>query len=144
MRESKDGQRHGNEFRMKRYDAAHEGKEPGPRAEAKQLQQMPDGTSQDRMEEEPDHGMIQQVAAEHGPAHTIHMTHDHENGMHHVHSVHPDGMEHHADHKSAMHAHHHAMHAAGVNPEGTDHSPEPEQEEGREPKDDFEAEELPA
>lgn len=53
------------------------------------------------------------VAAEHGPAHEIHMMHDREGGRHHVHSMHPDGHEHHSDHGSAEEAHEHAKKCAG-------------------------------
>lgn len=66
-----------------------------------------------------DHSEIQQVTADHGPAHTVHMAHDHASGRSHVHSVHADGHEHHADHEGQSHvmnAHHHAMHAAGTPP----------------------------
>ena len=40
------------------------------------------------------------VAMHHGPATQVTHTHDHEGGMHHVHSMHPDGYEHHSDHGS--------------------------------------------
>lgn len=66
---------------------------------------------------EPDHSEIQQIAAEHGPAHSVNMVHDHASGMSHVHSIHADGHEHHADihHPDHVkHAHKHATHAAGV------------------------------
>jgi hypothetical protein len=55
-----------------------------------------------------------QVAAEHGPAHEIHMQHDHEGGKHSVHSKHGDGHEHHSEHNSAHEAHQHAQQVAGV------------------------------
>lgn len=63
------------------------------------------------------HDEVKQITADHGPAHTVHMTHDHEGMRSHVHSIHADGHEHHADHEGEGHhvnAHHHAMHAAGV------------------------------
>lgn len=54
------------------------------------------------------------IAAEHGPAHEVHVMHDHEAGHHEVHSVHPDGHEHHSDHHaSAEAAHEHAKKLAG-------------------------------
>lgn len=56
----------------------------------------------------------EQVAAEHGPAHEVHMQHDHESGQHHVHSMHPDGHEHHSDHGSVDEAHEHAKKLAGA------------------------------
>lgn len=49
----------------------------------------------------------EQIAQAHGPATEVGMTHDHEAGMHHVHSMHPDGHEHHSDHGSAEEAHDH-------------------------------------
>ena len=58
------------------------------------------------------------IAAEHGPAHEIHMQHEHEMGAHHVHSVHPDGHEHHSDHGSVKEAHDHAHKLAGGAGEG--------------------------
>lgn len=53
-----------------------------------------------------------EVAASHGPAHEVHITHDHEGGTHHVHSLHADGHEHHSDHGSAGEAHDHAKELA--------------------------------
>src|ERR1700753_2443377 len=55
----------------------------------------------------------EQVAEAHGPAHEVHMMHDHEGGMHRVHSKHPDGHEHHSEHGSADEAHEHASKLAG-------------------------------
>lgn len=43
----------------------------------------------------------------HGPASEVHITHDHEGGMHHVHAVHADGTESHSDHGSVEEAHEH-------------------------------------
>ncbi len=57
------------------------------------------------------------VAAEHGPAHEVHVTHDHEAGAHHVHSIHPDGHEHHSEHGSVQEAHEHAKKLAGADME---------------------------
>ena len=53
------------------------------------------------------------VAAEHGPAQHVEIEHDHEGGMHSVHSRHPDGHEHHSEHASAGEAHEHAKELAG-------------------------------
>lgn len=58
-----------------------------------------------------------QVAAEHGPAHEVHIQHDHEGGKHSVHSKHGDGHEHHSEHGSAGEAHQHAAKLSGVNEE---------------------------
>ena len=54
------------------------------------------------------------VAEQHGPAHAVNIEHEHEMGSHHVHSVHPDGHEHHSDHGSAEEAHEHGKKLAGV------------------------------
>lgn len=54
-----------------------------------------------------------QVVAEHGPAHEVHIKHDHETGHHEVHTVHEDGEEHHSEHGSAEEAHEHAKHLSG-------------------------------
>jgi hypothetical protein len=48
-----------------------------------------------------------QVVAEHGPAEEVTVNHDHESGMHSVHSKH-GGHEHHSEHASASEAHQHA------------------------------------
>ena len=91
----------------------------GARAMAGEAEGKPTGEREEQLEEQVAPGIhdeIKQMAAEHGPAHTVHIAHDHEAGRHDVHSMHPDGHEHRATHSSAMHAHHHAMHAAGLNP----------------------------
>ena len=127
MQESQDGKKKMmSKFRMNRYDAAHGGgdggREPGQRATARANATMPEA-EEERVEEQVHPGIhdeVKQVAAEHGPAHTVHITHDHEGQRSHVHSIHPDGHEHHADHDGEMHhvhAHHHHGHAAGVHPE---------------------------
>lgn len=66
------------------------------------------------------------VAAEHGPAHEVHIHHDHEGGAHHVHSMHPDGHGHHSDHGSAEEAHEHGKKLAGG---GAEEHEEPAEEE---------------
>lgn len=148
--QAKDGKKFGSKFRMNRYESQHTPTGPGPRAQAHEINGMPE-EQEEKMEEEVHPGIhdeIQQVAAEHGPAHEIHMTHDHEGGVHHVHSVHGDGYEHHADHQSAEHAHTHAAHAAGLNPpneEETETASEHKKERphgGEKDEDEYEAEEL--
>src|SRR5277367_32755 len=54
------------------------------------------------------------VAEQHGPATQVNMEHEHEMGVHHVHSVHPDGHEHQSDHDSAEKAHEHGKKLAGA------------------------------
>ena len=50
----------------------------------------------------------EQVVAAHGPAHTTHIAHDHEMGVHEVHSEHHDGHHHVSQHGSVEEAHDHA------------------------------------
>jgi hypothetical protein len=59
------------------------------------------------------HMKIQDVVKQHGPAHEMHSTHDHEAGQHHVHSIHGE-KHHHSDHDTADAAHHHMGQALGV------------------------------
>jgi len=141
-----EGKHFNSSFRMKRYDKAHA--DEGPRAEAHEINQP----EEERMEEEVHPGIhdeVKQMAAEHGPAQEVHITHDHEGGMHHVHSVHADGMEHHSDHASADEAHMHAAHAAGIQMDGMEEEKEPRMKEHKpkhekepEPEEDYEAEPL--
>jgi len=95
---------------MRRDDAIAGGEGEGPRAQANEIEGK-EGMG--------DHEEIKQIAAQHGPAHEIHMAHDHMAKVSHVHSVHEDGQQHHAEKMGedhAMQAHHHAMHASGVTP----------------------------
>jgi hypothetical protein len=80
------------------------GHERGGREEV-HTEQVPDDAT---TEESPE-----QVAQTHGPAVEVHMSHEHEMGSHHVHSVHQDGYEHHSDHGSVEEAHEHAKKLAG-------------------------------
>jgi len=68
-----------------------------------------------------------QTVEEHGPASEVHMTHDHEAGMHHVQTMHPDGHEHHSDHGSMEEAHEHAKHLS--QPAGEEQHEEPDGDE---------------
>jgi hypothetical protein len=73
------------------------------------------------------HEEIKGVVAQHGPAHTIHIQHDPERMTSHVHSIHADGHEHHADHQGHDHikmAHEHASHAGGMGPAEEAHGEE--------------------
>jgi len=144
-----EGKNFNSKFRMRRYDAAHaeDGKGPGPRAQAHEIEGMPH-EKEEQMEEQVHPGIhdeIKQIAAEHGPAHEIHMMHDHGAKMSHVHSVHEDGHEHHAEHKGEMHVHHahmHAAHAAGHDIEQGEYPEEHEPEPGGESEEEFQAEPL--
>ena len=53
------------------------------------------------------------IAEAHGPAHSIQINHDHEMGVHEVHSDHPDGHHHSSQHGSVEEAHEHASKLAG-------------------------------
>lgn len=66
------------------------------------------------------------VAAEHGPAHEVHMMHDHEGGRHHVMSMHPDGHQHESEHGSVEEAHEHGKKLAGAGEPDGDEMGEPE------------------
>ena len=77
----------------------------------KPQQQMAGAVMEPEGGEEQDGGA---VAEQHGPATQVNIEHEHEMGSHHVHSVHPDGHEHHSDHGSAEEAHEHGKKLAGV------------------------------
>jgi hypothetical protein len=134
---TEEGQRKSSKFRANRANREHASdkakmREPGPRAEANEEEGRSEGNPEHDQpggehgagEEQAEemvhpgiHDEIKQVTAEHGPAHTLHMVHDHEGMRSHVHSIHADGHEHHADQEGeqhVMHAHHHAGMAAGV------------------------------
>lgn len=120
---TKDGtQKFGNRMKANRYDRAHEGDSKSEKPETMGRDAAIDGEKGPRseaneVEAKPSHEEIKGVVAEHGPAHEVHVAHDHAGKRSHVHSVHEDGMEHHADHEGDGHveaAHEHAGHAAGV------------------------------
>lgn len=140
-----DGKRKANKFQAHRADREHaKDKEKEPKMGGKMTeepkepedtpQEEPGSPAEEAGEEmiHPDiHQEIKQISAEHGPAHTVNMTHDHEGMTSHVHSVHADGHEHHGEHEGeghVMNAHHHGMHAAGLNP--PEEPTVPEQPEG--------------
>ena len=117
----------------------------GQRAQANKLTAKPSMEREEQLEEKVAPGIHDQVesmeeegdeASQHGPAHEIHVMHDHAAGRHHVHSVHSDGFQSHSDHPSAHHAHHHAAKMAGVNlPEPEEHAEPGDEEEYAEPLD---------
>jgi len=74
-----------------------------------------DHEQQDGQSEDPE-----QVVAEHGKANELKITHDDEQGTHHVHSKHQDGHTTHSQHSSAQEAHTHAASLAGVEPGQTE------------------------
>jgi hypothetical protein len=105
---SKDGSKHTNHDSMKRSDARFAARQPQRKAPAAE------SGSEEEMggEQEPQDGAA--LAAEHGPAVEINVSHNHEAGEHRVHAVHPDGHEHESQHGSADEAHQFAAEAAGV------------------------------
>jgi hypothetical protein len=129
---SKDGEkRFGNRQKANRYDRAHAGPpegdklntarsdksiaDAGPRAQAHEVEAT--ASKMEQQEGEAPHGAAESgdmVAKEHGPAHEVHITHDHATGQHHVHSVHQDGHQNHSVHATPEEAHMHAQAAAGI------------------------------
>jgi hypothetical protein len=108
---AKSGKKFGSAFVGKRQDMEHDkmSKEPMSGSPAHEAAETPEfergeqeGTKegQEGMNEAPE-----QVAQEHGSATTVHVSHDHKSGKHHVVSTHPDGHVHTSDHASAGEAH---------------------------------------
>lgn len=64
---------------------------------------------------------IKDVVAKHGPAHEVHVKHDHEAGAHHV-TSHHKGAHHKSTHGSAKEAHMHGAMAAGDQEDEKDES----------------------
>lgn len=117
MPKAKDGKPFGNKMRMHRYEQAH--KEPGPRAEANEIEAR-HPANEEQLEEQVHPGIHDEIAGlaeQHGPAMETHTMHDEMTGKHHLHTVHPDGHQHHSEHASAKEAHDGAMHASGVSAE---------------------------
>jgi hypothetical protein len=74
-------------------------------------------------QQEPEDGA--EIAQMHGPAHDVHIQHEHEMGSHHVTSEHPDGHHHESDHESAEAAHEHGKKLAGAGGEAPmEHEPD--------------------
>ena len=123
-----DGKIAGNRELVQTYDKAHgKGKKPDTMKAGGGEGEMGGGEPGD-MEE------IKGLAAEHGPAHKTETHHDHEGGMHHMHSEHPDGHKHRSSHGSAHEAHTAAMHASGamendMDEHGGEHAMNQEEEE---------------
>jgi hypothetical protein len=114
---SKDGKRQFSmPSRKMAYDRGHGEQQAKPQSavlEAPGGEDQPMGDEQDGA----------QIAEQHGPASHIDMEHPpEEQGMHHVHSMHPDGHEHHSDHGSKEEAHEHAKKLAGMSME--EHEPD--------------------
>ena len=138
-----------SKFRANRQEREH----GGQRAQAHEMGMGADvpPEQEEQLEEEIHPGIhdeVENVAAEHGPAMETHTTHDHEGGVHHTHTIHPDGYEHHADHATADEAHLHAAKMAGVEvPEGKseehgEHHSKSKHKAEHEEADEYEAEPL--
>ena len=106
---TKSGQKFGSAFVGKKKDAmgsANKGMGDTPAHEAAETPEFEKGEQegakegQEGMQEAPE-----QIVKEHGPATTVHISHDHKSGKHHVVSTHPDGHVHTSDHATAGEAH---------------------------------------
>jgi hypothetical protein len=89
---AKDGKKFSNKDSQRTHDRM---------SSAKSAVAAPEG------EPDGDEGGAEQVVAQHGPAHTVHIAHDHEMGVHEVHSEHHDGHHHVSQHGSVEEAHEH-------------------------------------
>jgi len=103
---SKDGKKFGNRQRMAAYDSRAP-KELDARKGANPKGQEPEGDNDASGQD------INEVVAQHGPAQSIEIEHDHEGGKHTVTSHHGSKM-HRSEHTTAEEAHHHAGLAAGL------------------------------
>lgn len=131
--QSQAGKKFNSKFRANRADkAAQEGmesqsepKEPKPtntgnRAQAAAIEGKKGKVMPGGAEGAGDGGgpVNSQGAGQPAMAREVHITHDHANGMHHVHTVNEDGTEMHSDHATADEAHVAGAAAGGVNPDG--------------------------
>jgi hypothetical protein len=109
---AKDGSRHHSAGRASLHDSmASKSAAPPEKAAAPAVMAPPGAEAGNHDVSSRD---ISDVVKEHGPAHSIVMHHDHENGVHTVTSHHgKHGHMHHSEHKSAAEAHDHARMAAG-------------------------------
>lgn len=125
---SKDGKKFGSKFVAKRRDSEHEKMAKSvlgdsPEHEAKETPEFEKG-EQEGMKESPEqHEEPSQVVAKHGPAHTVHVAHDHKGKKHHVVSTHADGHVHTSDHASAKEAHDAATQLAAGGDQPTSENP---------------------
>jgi hypothetical protein len=96
--ETKDKQRKfGSAYRAKKYDEMH----TSPEHEQKETPEFEAGEQEGKKETGEQHPVV----AAHGPAHSVHIKHDHTANKHHVHSTHEDGHENMSEHQSAEEAH---------------------------------------
>jgi hypothetical protein len=125
------GKKFGSAFAGKRYDEAHSedglhklGQE-APEHEEKETPEFEAGEHEGAEEHEgKEHEgeentqEEEQVAAEHGPAHKVVISHDEQSGRHVVQSHHKDGHSHSRVHANAAHAHKAGKALAGVPADG--------------------------
>lgn len=131
---SKDGKMTGNVQLVERYDQSKGHKPVRPKER---------GGESGGAHEESGHDEIKQVVEEHGPAHRVHIEHDHDGQHSTVTSHHEGGHKHVADFDGEDHhamAHAHAAHAGGMHdsellheahmdPEAREHEEEEREEE---------------
>jgi hypothetical protein len=118
MQTTKDGmKKYGSSYAAKRYDSYHAGSQPGEsneneHAEPKKARSL-DAEPKDSSVPKNEHAESAHVetpestVASHGPAHTVHYSHDHDNGTHTVSSEHEDGHVTESSHGSTAEAHAH-------------------------------------
>jgi len=94
----------GSGFVAKKYDSFHPKDESmsKPFGQEKEKNPMLDAAKEGQ---EHEGQSPEEVVAEHGPATTVHIRHDHEGNKHHVTSTHADGHVHESDHATAKEAH---------------------------------------
>lgn len=124
------GKKFGSAMVGKRYDAAGE----EPKAESVQAMGKPDmnknsgapkgGNAVDQAVDNTEMPDLKQVAAEHGPAHTVHIKHDHAANKHHTTSHHDDGHVNESDHQTAEEAHEAGGNLANVDMKKSDEAGE--------------------
>ncbi len=157
MQETKDGlKKYGSSYAAKRYDSYHGGEQPSGTEE--NTKSEPEHRSSDVEPKDssvPENEHAESASAEtpeatvqsHGPAHTIHYEHDHDNGTHEVSSSHDDGHITTSSHGSTEEAHAHgsalAYEAGGesqnVDVKRMDHKP---QQSAKSEEDNFEMPDL--
>ena len=121
---SKDGKKYGSAYVAKKRDAMHGMGEAvmhdTDKHEAAETPEFERGEQEGQKEAPEQNENPSQVVAEHGPANTVHVAHDHKAKKHHVVSTHADGHVHESNHGSAKEAHDHAaqLAAAETQPEG--------------------------
>ncbi len=116
---TKSGKSFGSAYVAKRHDNEHEKMAKsvlgGDSAahEAGESKPFEAGEQEGQKEQPEQNEQPSQVVAQHGPANTVHVAHDHKAKKHHVTSTHADGHVHTADHASAGEAHKAASELAG-------------------------------